>query len=234
MNKFNEFKKKDIYDLYNHNNIENFCQEEYNNFLSNFTSLIVNYYSESNHVKDANTIYNIEEALKNTYEAFKSTNLELSNIKLVKNIIFNKILNINKKFILSNDNIICILFIINKNIKELNLSFDFYNEKLFYEIAFIKNNLNEKKFILKENKIKYKTKIKNFIEIINEKFIELNILLDDKIKNIKINNEEKVKNYIENYNNTFILQKKVYYLLIIFIIISLINIFISLYTYIKK
>jgi hypothetical protein len=215
-----------IYDLYNSNNIENFCQEEYNIFLSNFTSLIINYYSDSSNVKDVNTIFNIEESLKKAYKEFKLINLELNNINLAKNFIFNKILNINKNLILTKDNIVCILYIINKNIKDIETNAEIFNKTIFNEIIILKNNLNEKIIFLKDNKYKYKTKLKNFIETINDKFIELNIEIDDKIKNIKINSEYEINKYINNYNiDVYLLQKQNNYLLIIFIIISLINTF---------
>jgi len=84
------------YKLYNNENIEHFCQEEYNIFLLNFKNLIINYYNDNSIIKDIITIYNIEDELKNAYETFKLTNLETN---FVKTFIFNKILNKNKNLI---------------------------------------------------------------------------------------------------------------------------------------
>ena len=213
--------KNDIYDLYNYTNIETFCQEEFNIFLANFKKIIINYYDNNSILKDANTIYTIDNDLKKAYELYKSTN-----IKLVKTLIFNKILNINKCLLLSNDNIICIIYILNKKIKDIKLNIEVNNEKIFDEISNIKNELNR---LLNKNDDNYfnnKNKIKKFIEIVNDRFNELNIEIDNRIKHIKINSDE------EKYNKVMLSQAKIYKLLNIFIIISLCNLLVNICYYI--
>ena len=213
--------KNDIYDLYNYTNIETFCQEEFNIFLANFKKIIINYYHNNSILKDANTIYTIDNDLKKAYELYK-----LTNIKLVKTLIFNKILNINKCLLLSNDNIICIIYILNKKIKDIELNIEVNNEKIFDEISNIKNELNR---LLNKNDDNYfnnKNKIKKFIEIVNDRFNELNIEIDNRIKHIKINSDE------EKYNKVMLSQAKIYKLLNIFIIISLCNLLVNICYYI--
>lgn len=216
-----EIAKKDIYNLYNYTNIETFCQEEFNIFLANFKKIIINYYHNNSILKDANTIYTIDNDLKKAYELYK-----LTNIKLVKTLIFNKILNINKCLLLSNDNIICIIYILNKKIKDIELNIEVNNEKIFDEISNIKNELNS---LLNKNDDNYfnnKNKIKKFIEIVNDRFNELNIELDNRIKHIKINSDEK------KYNKVMLSHAKIYKLLNIFIIISLCNLLVNICYYI--
>lgn len=220
-----EIAKNDIYDLYNYTNIETFCQEEFNIFLANFKKIIINYYDNNSILKDANTINTIDNDLKKAYELYKSTN-----IKLVKTLIFNKILNINKCLILSNDNIVCILYILNKKIKDIELNIEVNNEKIFDEISNIKNELNS--LLNKKDDIYFnnKNKIKKFIDTVNDRFNELNIEIDNRIKNIKINSDEEVKQYIKKYNKYNLVKEK-YNLFIIFTIIiitGLYNIMISL------